>query len=322
MIGKNIFKAWFNSLRPVDILIIGFTHILSLLSVMFSFGSLMSIFVVATNLLLAAFIIQLGKTVENSQSSKGINFNKIISRVQDWYPIPMIYFIFKEVHFIIQGSERADWDNIFIAIDRIMFGADPTVWLTQFATPLLTEILQIAYTSYYFIMLAVGIELYVRRDQEKFLFAVFTVVYGFALSYLGYIAFPAVGPRFTLHDFYALNNELPGLWLTNCLRDFINAGESIPKGSLNALALAQRDVFPSGHTQMTILSMYFAQRYKLKVRYMIHLLGSLLIVGTVYLRYHYVIDLIGGVVFMIFTIWSAPKLVRWWERLKASPVDL
>ncbi|MDI6767863.1 MAG: phosphatase PAP2 family protein, partial [Bacteroidota bacterium] len=246
MIGKIKFKTWFHSLRPVDILIIGFTHILSLLSVILSFGTMMSVYIVATNLLLAAFIIRLGKTVENSSS-------KIIRGVQDWYPIPIIYFIFKEVHFIILGSERGDWDNIFIAIDRAIFGVDPTVWFTQFATPLLTEILQIAYTSYYFIMLAVGFELYIRKDQEKFLFAVFTVVYGFALSYLGYLAFPAVGPRFTLHDFYALNNELPGLWLTNCLRDFINAGESIPKGSLNALALAQRDVFPSGHTQMTIL---------------------------------------------------------------------
>ncbi len=311
MIGKTKCKSWFHSLRPVDILIIGYTHILSLLSIMFSFGSLISIYIIATNLLVAAFIIILGKTVANSK-------NNIISGIQDWYPIPMIYFIFKEVHFIIQGSERADWDNIFIAIDRIMFGADPTVWLTQFASPLLTEILQIAYTSYFFIMLAIGIELYIRRDQEKFLFAVFTVAYGFALSYLGYLAFPAVGPRFTLHDFYALNNELPGLWLTNSLRDFINAGESIPKGSLNALALAQRDVFPSGHTQMTILSMYFAQRYKLKVRYLIHVFGSLLIIATVYLRYHYVIDLIGGVIFMIFTIWSAPKLVRWWEHWKIS----
>ncbi|MDI6767754.1 MAG: phosphatase PAP2 family protein, partial [Bacteroidota bacterium] len=83
-------------------------------------------------------------------------------------------------------------------------------------------------------------------------------------------------------------------------------------------ALAQRDVFPSGHTQMTILSMYFAQRYRLKVRYLIHIFGSLLIIATVYLRYHYVIDLVGGVLFMIFTIWSAPKLVRWWERWKIS----
>lgn len=309
MIGKIKLKPWFNSFRPVDILIIGFTHILSLLSVMLSFGTITSVGIIVTNLLLAAFIIRLGVTVKNSPG-------KIIHGIRDWYPIPMIYFIFKEVHFIILGSERGDWDNIFIAIDRAIFGVDPTVWLTQFATPLLTEILQIAYTSYYFIMLAVGIELYVRRDQEKFLFAVFTVVYGFALSYLGYLAFPAIGPRFTLHDFYALNNELPGLWLTNCLRDFINVGESIPRGSLNALALAQRDVFPSGHTQMTILSMYFAQRYKLKVRYLIHVFGSLLIIATVYLRYHYFIDLIGGIIFMIFTIWSAPKIVRLWERWK------
>ena len=35
----------------------------------------------------------------------------------------------------------------------------------------------------------------------------FTCVFGFYLSYLGYFALPAVGPRYTLHDFNSLDAE-------------------------------------------------------------------------------------------------------------------
>jgi membrane-associated phospholipid phosphatase len=222
------------------------------------------------------------------------------------------------VHVLIQSMQRGDLDHVFIAIDRALFGTDPTVWIMRFVTPVLTEVLQIAYVSYYALMLLVGIELYRRSDRGPFALAIFSILYGFLLSYLGYFLFPAVGPRFTLHDFHTLNNELPGLWLSIGIRDFINAGESIPKGAANAFALAQRDAFPSGHTQMTLISMFYAERYKIRSRYLIHAVGTLLIISTVYLRYHYVIDLVGGAAFMVFTIWSAPKLMRALGRLSGG----
>jgi membrane-associated phospholipid phosphatase len=39
----------------------------------------------------------------------------------------------------------------------------------------------------------------------------------------------------------------------------------------------------------------------------------MLIISTVYLRYHYVADLIGGALFMILTVWSGKRLYVWWE---------
>jgi len=293
-------------LRAVDILVIAFLHILSLISIIFIFPSGTSILIVTVNLIVAYFIIVFARTGRLSP-------DKALGKLYDWYPVPMIFFIFKEVHVVIQSLTSNDWDNILIGIDRAIFGCDPTVWLAKFSTPLITEILQISYASYYFIMLAVGIELYVKKENKKFSFAVFTIVYGFVLSYFGYLSFPAVGPRFTLHNFYDMNLTLPGLWLTNFIRDFINAGESITKDTVNAIAIAQRDVFPSGHTQMTLISIYFAHQYKLKSRLPIYIFGTLLVISTVYLRYHYVIDVVGGIIFTWLTLWSAPKLLQWWN---------
>jgi membrane-associated phospholipid phosphatase len=75
-----------------------------------------------------------------------------------------------------------------------------------------------------------------------------------------------------------------------------------------AIAGTQRDVFPSGHTMMTLVLMYFCTRYRLRVRHIIAVTGVLLIVATVYQRYHYVVDLVAGATFMIFCVNTAPTL--------------
>jgi membrane-associated phospholipid phosphatase len=300
-----------HTLRPVDALIIAFALLLSAFNLVFSNKVHEWANLILINISVSAGIVLLARAAKVSKS-------RLIRFIYDWYPGLIVFFSFKEMHVIIQSLARKDYDDLLIAIDRWLFGVNPTAWLAQFSSPLLTEILQIAYASFYLIMLMLGAELYARKDGEKFSYTLFTLVYGFFLSYIGYLIVPGVGPRFTLHDFNALNIDLPGLYVTDALRDFINAGESIPKGVANAMQFAQRDVFPSGHTQMTLIVMFLAAKYKLTSRYVLYLFGTLLIAATVYLRYHYVIDLIGGALFMWFTVWTAPKLCAWWEKFDSA----
>ncbi len=244
--------------------------------------------------------------------------NGISRFVHTWYPIPGIFFMFKEVYILIQSMGLTDWDTFLIACDRAIFRGDPTVWMARYSSPALTELLQIAYVSYYVLMIGLGVEVYRSRDRERFAFTVFAITYGFALSYLGYLLFPAVGPRFTLHDFSALDRELPGLLLTEPLRALINSGESIPANAAQPVLSAQRDAFPSGHTQMALIVMALGHRYRVRSRWVLTFFGTLLIISTVYLRYHYVTDLLGGALFMALTLWTAPALVSWWNRLRGS----
>ena len=295
----------------VDVLVIVFIALCSIIALIFLPGTAVWQIVAPFNLGMCAAILVL--SIASTQPNL-----RILRFLHDWYPVPAIFLLFKEVYIIIQSLGRPDIDQALINIDHSLFGVHPTVWLTQFSFPFLTEILQLAYVSYYLLMLTLAIELRLRRDYEKFSFVIFTVTYGFFLSYLGYIVFPAVGPRFTLHPFDSLDRELPGMFFTSVLRDFVNAGESIPNNIANPIALAQRDAFPSGHTQMTLIVMYFAAQYRLRSRYVLALLGTLLIISTVYLRYHYVVDLIGGALFMAFTIWTAPKLYSFLQRRGTS----
>lgn len=237
--------------------------------------------------------------------------------IHDWAAFPFVIFTYKQLYYMIRPIHMGkDYDQLLIALDRALFHVNPTEWLARFSYPVLTEILQIAYSLFYVLFIAVGIELYRDRDHSRFAFFRFTIVYGFLLSYIGYFLLPAVGPRFTLHDFSKLNSELPGLLSTPALRWFINFFESIPSGVANSVALAsaQRDVFPSGHTMMAIVAIVLAFRYRLKVRTWVLVLGILLIFATVYLRYHYVIDIAAGAILSILCLFSARKAYTFFQR--------
>jgi len=241
---------------------------------------------------------------------------RLLIGLHRWYCYLIIIFIFKELYLMVHPIHPADYDQVLISIDRWVFGVNPTQWLAQFAHPVVTEILQIAYFSYYILFIILGVELYRRHAIEDFDKAAFMIVYGFYLSYLGYFSLPGVGPRFTLHDFSLLETELPGVFLTNTLRAIIDAGESIPQIRDHAIDLVQRDVFPSGHTQLTTIVIALGFRYKLKTRWVLLTFGSLLILATMYLRYHYVVDLVAGAFLAWFTFWTGDKLEVWWRGMR------
>jgi membrane-associated phospholipid phosphatase len=213
---------------------------------------------------------------------------------------------------MVKPIREIDLDHYLIEIDRFIFGTDPTVALHSISNPVLTEILQIVYGTFFFLPIILAINLMVAEKNNEFQYTTFTIVLGFFLSYIGYFLVPAIGPRFTIHDFDATNSELPGIIYTNYLRDIVNAGESIPAGTPNPAEVVQRDVFPSGHTQITLIVMFLSVRLKVFTRYFFVPVGTMLIFSTVYLRYHYVIDLIGGLIFMILTMYLSKWLYNLW----------
>jgi len=295
-------------LAPVDVVSIIFMIFLIGLNLIF-FGRVQAgPAIIAIDLVVIAAISLLAYLAETKKT-------KLLTGLHRFYSYPFVLFVFKEIYLMVRPIHPVDYDWLFISIDHWMFGVNPTQWAAQFAHPVLTEMFQIAYFSYYILFLMLGIELFRRHTIDEFDYGAFLVVYGFYLSYLGYFLLPAVGPRFTLHNFYALDRELPGLLLTTPMRNFINAGESISSALPNAIQLVQRDVFPSGHTQLTLIVVYLGHLYHLKTRWIMTILGTLLIVSTIYLRYHYVIDLLGGTIFFLFTIWSGKKIQAWWKWL-------
>jgi len=273
-------------LKAGDSITIIFINILSIIAT-FYYDSVSLWWLLVLINLIASFTIII--FINYSENKHGL-----IKIIRDWYWYPIILIVFKEVYFIIQALELTDKDKVLIYIDRLIFGTDPTHWFMKFSHPVLTEYLQISYSMFYFIILASPLYAYLSKNYEEYFYSFYIILLGFYVSYIGYILVPAIGPRFTLHDFYTLDTELPGLLLYKPLRLIINLGESIPPNTTIAALLAQRDCFPSGHTEMTLLAIYLSFKYKQKIKWILLIVGISLIIATVYLRYHYVIDVFAG----------------------------
>lgn len=223
--------------------------------------------------------------------------NRKIDFIRGWYPIGLIPLAFKELTYLIPLIHPRDFDWELAAIDYRMFGAHPTVWLERVMWPPLTELLQLSYITYYFLPIALAIVLWRKGWFERFHFFVFISVLGFCLSYLGYIAVPAIGPRFILAD--QQTRPLEGLLLFQPIHTTLNRLEGV-----------MRDCFPSGHTELTLLVLYYAQRFHRRTFRWILPAGTALIISTVYLRYHYVIDVIAGALLALAVVVAARPLYR------------
>lgn len=221
--------------------------------------------------------------------------NRVFDFLRYWNPILIIPINFTELHYLVHTVHPQDMDAFLIAFDKMLFGIHSTVWLERLTHPVLTEYFQIVYTTFYFLPIILAVLLYRSERLKDFDFFGMIMVYGFYLSYIGYFLMPAIGPRFTLDHLQSI--PLQGVFLTEGIRHTLDSLENI-----------QRDAFPSGHTAMTFLTMYYAAKYHKKYFYILLVIGSSLILSTVYLRYHYVVDVLGGIAMAFVVIWTAPWL--------------
>jgi membrane-associated phospholipid phosphatase len=257
------------------------------------------------NLILIFIIWKIVSTYEKKIESEKINeadYKSLLKVLRYWYGVAAILIIFKQVYFVIYFLKPPDWDLLFIKLDFLIFGLNPTQWSYQFKNPFLTEFLQIVYAYYYPMIVVFGLELYLWKRYKEYKYTIFIIFFSFYFSYLLYMIFPANGPRFHLHDFAAISSELPGLFLTEYIRAFLNMGESIPQGVPNSADFVQRDVMPSLHIITAFLIMYLSWKFRSKSFYFYLPYFFCMTAATVYLRYHYVVDIIGGLVVCVITI--------------------
>jgi membrane-associated phospholipid phosphatase len=300
-------EAW---LYPADKIVIAYVTIIAALIIAFSFRIPIWWQLIATHLFVIALILALGKWSQSvfRRDSAAPRSGVASSRfsvanagqfIHGWYPVALIPATYKELSYLIPLIHPHDFDVELAAIDHRLFGIPPTVWMERFTWPPVTEVLQIIYATYYFLPVILGAVLWRKGWFEQFKFWVFIVALGFYVSYLGYIAIPATGPRFLPSIKAAQSFPLAGVWLFQSLRESLDRAEGIT-----------RDCFPSGHTELTLLVLYYARRFHRPTFWWMLPIGTALILSTVYLRYHYVVDVIAGAAAAILVILIAKPLYR------------
>lgn len=233
-----------------------------------------------------------------------------LTRARELYIILIGGFVYFEHHYLVPLINPHDIDDILINIDRYLFmGNDPTVLLESFTLPIFTELLGIAYVSYYLLPTSLMVLLYFKGKRAEFHAATAIILLSLYICYLGYYAFPAIGPRFTLNHLQSV--PLSGLVSYEFIRDTILKLEGVT-----------RDCCPSGHTFVSMTAALLAYRYFKPFFKTAFVWASIIVVSTVYLRYHYVIDVIAGFILAMILFRFTPLLVNRYVFMTEKPAEL
>jgi membrane-associated phospholipid phosphatase len=238
-----------------------------------------------------------------------IFFNPIIKSAlfnlfRNIYPVLFAgYFYTETVHYNKFFFDNLDW--IFIKMDQWTFGFQPSIQFSKsFSNPWFTELMYFGYFSFYFIILGFIFIMYFKRksllteNTYKLAFSLFFFYFIFAL-------FPSAGPQFY---FDLPERAVPtNGYIFQKIMHAIQYGAEQPTGA-----------FPSSHVGVTVVILLLSRKtaplfFKICVP-----LTILLILSTVYIKAHYAVDAIFGLLIAPIILYLADFVYHYQFKKKIS----
>lgn len=231
--------------------------------------------------------------------------SRLFTVLRNALPFLIAIAIYTNLHDTIHFVNPHDVQDLFLKADIWIFGVEPTLWAQRFYHPTITEILSFCYASYLPLTILIPVVLYLQRRDFEARLTLITIVLCFYVGYLFYIIFPTVPPRLWIADQFTY--RLEGGMLLNTQRAMVSISES-----------SSRAAFPSLHAAITLLTLIFSFRFVRKLFWFLLPLGIGLIVATVYLRHHYVVDLFAGFILALVVYKYAPGWDRKWDAFRSK----
>jgi hypothetical protein len=227
----------------------------------------------------------------------------------------------------------------------LLLAGRSTFWLERFVTPGRTEWFSFFYNILYAYPVLVGGVLYLLGRKAGYRRWVLSFSLAGYLGFLGYVCVPAIGPGYYYEGVYRhdlaghpVNMNLDLLGQAASASGASVAGPGSGDGELALYQLAQRlnrpssysgliprNCFPSLHTAWGLIILAFTWRRLRPLFWIVLLPVCNLIAATVYLRFHYVIDLLAGTMLALLVMTCVPLVlaaearVRRWVRGEAAP---
>ncbi|MDX9719142.1 MAG: phosphatase PAP2 family protein [Myxococcota bacterium] len=199
-------------------------------------------------------------------------------------------------------------EHYVVATDKMLFGGNASEFLQAFHHPLLTEYLQFSYMTYFILPLVLGLFLMASRKWHKLPTIMLAVVLTSSLVSLGYVLIPLRSPFLVAQEsphLMSYDFELYGLWATDSLRQWL----------LDSTQM-RHDCFPSGHTALSTTTLGMAYLLHRRAFWVLLPLVLSIVFSTLYLRYHYLIDVAAGLGLTAIMVWAVPLLERGWQRVR------
>lgn len=173
-------------------------------------------------------------------------------------------------------------DPYLANLEEQLFGLQPSLWFSsQYGGLGMVELMNMGYLSYYFIIIGfVFITMY--RKPEQYDHFLFLICLSFIVYYVIFIFIPSWGPQFY---FPAPANQAPeGIFFQKIMVFIQHTGE------------AATGAMPSSHVGITLIVAILAYRNFKSFFWWMLPFALLLFCSTVYIKAHYLIDVIAGII--------------------------
>ncbi len=227
---------------------------------------------------------------------------RVLRALREALPFLACILIYTNLHDTIGFVNPHDVHDHLVAIDGWLFGVQPCVWAERFVTRDRTELMSFFYWNFFWIALGNSLALLVLARWREFRVVTLTVVTCFFMGYALYVLFPAAPPRLVLAGQFSVN-----------LSGYPAGLASLGGRALELLPVDSRGAFPSLHAAVSLVALVMAWRHLRGFFWVLLPFVLGLWVSTIYLRHHYVVDLLAGWLLAPLAIVAAPRLDRFWS---------
>ena len=226
-------------------------------------------------------------------------------------PFIMCIAVYTNLHDTVRYVNTHDVHQQIAAVEGWMFGGQPVLWMERYVTPWRTDFFNFFYANFYLVAPSVFLVLWFSGRREEARTALLGVVLCFYSGYVLYVLLPAAPPRLYFGSLGLFTTSLRGGPVTH----FQEALFAMMPNH------AARGAFPSLHAAVSCLSLYYARRYCPWFFPFLLVFVVGLLVSTVYLRHHWVVDLLAGAALVPWVLWITPRFERFWWRRVALTAD-
>ena len=184
-------------------------------------------------------------------------------------------------------------DALLLGWDRALLGETPAVAWEPWLRPWLVDLTMAGYLFFFYYLIA-GPGYYCVRNLGAFRKNIVGLFTMYGIAFTGYLFFPAGGP----HRFMKFATPLDGPLLLNWTLKPVNDGSNTV------------DVFPSVHFAATLYLLLFDWQHHRRRFWWVLLPCVVLWFATMFLRFHYFVDLLAGLV-VALAGWG---MAQWYER--------
>ncbi len=226
-------------------------------------------------------------------SSKPLDF------LRHFYPVLLYTWFFCETGWLNRMFFRGYLDPLVIHWDQALCGCQPSVLFMQKLPYLaVSELFYASYFTYYLMIPGVGLALFLRNRQQFFHY-LSVISFVFYVCYTIYIFLPVIGPRVFFREIagYTLPDDVQQLAPTDVYPDAVKSGVFFHiMAFIYRVFEAPGAALPSSHVAVALCTVFFSFLYLRPIRFAHLALALLLCLSTIYCRYHYVTDVLAGVI--------------------------